>query len=252
MSWSKLDDGFHEHPKTFAMSDKAFRLYVCSITYSSRHKLKGRLKPSHVAVLNRLTGSETEHVEELESLNAFDRDGQDICIHGYSDYNPDAAEISSKRSEAGKLGAKKRWQNESENGKPMASAIGSQEIADGKPMAKGIPYPYPYPNPESPTNTLKSKTKTGANASRFSPPTPAEVEEEFVLKGFGGQNLGVRFVAHYQTAGWKVKGGNKMTDWKAAVVTWCERQKERSNGNGGMTLQESAAVELERIKRLGI
>lgn len=36
------------------------------------------------------------------------------------------------------------------------------------------------------------------------------------------------FVAHYATNGWKLSNGNKMADWKSAVITW-----EKSNGTGG-------------------
>lgn len=35
------------------------------------------------------------------------------------------------------------------------------------------------------------------------------------------------FVAHYATNGWKLSNGNKMADWKSAVITW-----EKSNGSG--------------------
>lgn len=35
------------------------------------------------------------------------------------------------------------------------------------------------------------------------------------------------FVAHYATNGWKLSNGNKMVDWKSAVITW-----EKSNGTG--------------------
>jgi hypothetical protein len=33
MSWVKLDDGFHRNQKQLRMSDAAFRLYVCALSY---------------------------------------------------------------------------------------------------------------------------------------------------------------------------------------------------------------------------
>lgn len=49
MPWSKLDDGLHENAKIGAMSDKAFRLWVYSITYCSRHYLGAHALPAVAA-----------------------------------------------------------------------------------------------------------------------------------------------------------------------------------------------------------
>lgn len=39
------------------------------------------------------------------------------------------------------------------------------------------------------------------------------------------------FVAHYSARGWKLSDGNKMQDWRGAVITWENNQKkERSHG----------------------
>lgn len=37
------------------------------------------------------------------------------------------------------------------------------------------------------------------------------------------------FVAHYSANGWKLRNGNKMADWKSAVITW---EKHNGSGNG--------------------
>lgn len=177
MPWSKLDDGFHEHPKTVAMSDKAFRLFVCSVTYSSRHKLAGRLTQPHLAVLFRLTGAKQKQVEELVNLRSFDIDGDGYLIHGFNEYNPDQEELSRKRADAGKAGAKVRWQN----GKSMASATANASDADSKPMAKGstrggYPEPDPSPEPESRTQIPSLSTSARPSASRGT-----RLEKPFVL-----------------------------------------------------------------------
>jgi len=152
MPWSKLDDGFHENAKTSAMSDKAFRLYVCAITYTSRHRLSGRLSPAHLNVLFKLTGAKIRHAQELASLFAWDEDGNDYVIHAYREYNPSPEEISRKRAEAGKRGAESRWQN----GKPMANTSNPdgkhewQTDGKGNPAQTrvGSPIPDPVPIPK--------------------------------------------------------------------------------------------------------
>jgi hypothetical protein len=143
MPWSKFDDSFHEHHKTVAMSDKAFRLFVTSVTYSSRHSLRGRLSPSHLAVLYKLTGATPKHAEELITLRSYDRDGDDVLIHDFENYNPDREEISKKRSEAGKLGAEKKWAEH----KKIANAI-DLPLANGlanDSSRGGSPDPVPLP-----------------------------------------------------------------------------------------------------------
>jgi hypothetical protein len=40
------------------------------------------------------------------------------------------------------------------------------------------------------------------------------------------------FVAFYSTNGWKLSNGNKMADWKAAVVTWEKRNDSGSQQSG--------------------
>jgi hypothetical protein len=41
------------------------------------------------------------------------------------------------------------------------------------------------------------------------------------------------FVAFYSTNGWKLSNGNKMADWKAAVVTWEKRNDSGHKQSGG-------------------
>lgn len=145
MAWSKLDDGFHEHPKIVGMSDKAFRLYVSSITYSGRHDLQGRLTRAHLEVLFRLTGARQKHVDELLALGAFDQDGEDYRIHGFGKYNPTREDLSQKRAEAGRKGAESRWQNGKTMANAMANATPERPMAKWQNDGKGNPEPEPEP-----------------------------------------------------------------------------------------------------------
>jgi hypothetical protein len=54
--------------------------------------------------------------------------------------------------------------------------------------------------------------------SRFEKPTPAAVTE--YGKQIGFELDGNAFFDHYESRGWKYKGGLSMKDWKAAVRTW--------------------------------
>ena len=65
--------------------------------------------------------------------------------------------------------------------------------------------------------------REGEKATRFSPPSLEEVRDEVERLGYAVDPE--RFIAHYESNGWRV-GPNKMKSWKSALVTWHKRQKE--------------------------
>ena len=65
--------------------------------------------------------------------------------------------------------------------------------------------------------------REGEKATRFSPPSLDEVRDE--VERLGYEVDPERFIAHYESNGWRV-GPNKMKSWKSALVTWHKRQKE--------------------------
>lgn len=83
------------------------------------------------------------------------------------------------------------------------------------------------PNPTKPKEkdmTPPRETKTvslgppGGSPPKFIPPTPQEAQA--YAKSLGFDLDGEKFVAHYAATGWVRKGGVKIRDWRAAVVTW--------------------------------
>lgn len=79
-------------------------------------------------------------------------------------------------------------------------------------------------------NRVKEKDTQAklAKSGRFVPPSLSEVQE--YIKGKGYQVNAESFVAFYESKGWYV-GKNKMKNWKQALVTWNNREKERKGGN---------------------
>ncbi len=70
--------------------------------------------------------------------------------------------------------------------------------------------------PKQKQKHIEEKRKRGT----FVPPTPAQVDEYAQSIGYIRPNLGRDFCAHYVESGWRIKGGQKMTDWHKAVRTW--------------------------------
>ena len=72
------------------------------------------------------------------------------------------------------------------------------------------------------TNTIKKETK--AKKDTFKPPTLEQVREYCQDKGYTINPE--TFIDYYTSNGWHV-GKNKMRDWRAAVRTWVNKDKDR-------------------------
>lgn len=86
----------------------------------------------------------------------------------------------------------------------------------------------------TPETTAETPTKERAT-SRFTPPTAREVHDYCQEKGYHINEE--KFISFYESIGWKV-GKNKMKDWKAAVRTWVQRDKEYNQQSKQGTKQE--------------
>lgn len=76
---------------------------------------------------------------------------------------------------------------------------------------------------KDPSTKDPSTKERGTATSRFIPPTAREVHDYCQEKGY---HINVeKYISFYESIGWKV-GKNKMKDWKAAVRTWVQRDKE--------------------------
>lgn len=108
---------------------------------------------------------------------------------------------------------------------PCACANFSTPIPDINPDINTIP-PYTTNVVYSPKGdtTPQEDIPSPKKSKRFMPPTVEEVAA--YCKERGNKVDAEAFVAHYKSKGWKV-GREPMRDWKAAVITWERRAKER-------------------------
>ena len=82
-----------------------------------------------------------------------------------------------------------------------------------------------FPQSESVETGAEERKKVAQKKERFKPPTVQEVQDYCNERQNGIQAY--TFVNFYQSKGWKV-GNQPMKDWKAAVRTW--EQKNKQNG----------------------
>lgn len=88
---------------------------------------------------------------------------------------------------------------------------------------------------KDPSTKDPSTKERGAATSRFTPPTAREVHDYCQEKGYHINEE--KYISYYQSNGWKV-GRNKMKDWKAAVRTWVQKDKEYNRQSKQGTKQE--------------
>ena len=84
-----------------------------------------------------------------------------------------------------------------------------------------------------PRNPIQSNTESNTNPNtkgepqkRFTPPTVDEVRVYCKERNNGID--AEYFCAYYGKQNWKLSNGQKMTNWKMAVITWEKRDKERA------------------------
>lgn len=130
MTWVRIEDGMVEHPKIAGLSDRAFRLHVEAICYSTRMLTDGEIS---VGIARRL--GTPKSVKELVTAGAWDElvDGG-YQIHDYLDYQLSREEVETLREQkaaAGRAGAKARWGDGKRHSTSHSSRHGTR---DGKTM----------------------------------------------------------------------------------------------------------------------
>lgn len=134
MTWFKVDDSFHDHPKVFDAPDCAVALWTRAGTWSSRNLTDGFVPTGMPA---RLCDDPDTAVKELVRRGLWTRASGGYRFHDWSDFQPSAKaviELRAKRAAAGKRGgqAKAAKQNASK-GLANASDVAKQNSAPSRP-----------------------------------------------------------------------------------------------------------------------
>jgi hypothetical protein len=140
VTWTKLDDGVFDHPKMVRAGEDAANLYVRGLVYCNRYLTDGRLDPEVLSVLTRKRDA-LKLADALVRVGAWEpREGGGWLVHNFHEHNPTAeevearrAEISRKRSEAGKRGGLRSGEARSNEAKPKQPALGATK-QNGSPV----------------------------------------------------------------------------------------------------------------------
>ena len=103
------------------------------------------------------------------------------------------------------------------------SQVAGRWQADGSQMAASKQYNNSNKGTMEQGNNVKEKGKT---AKQFIPPSLEEVTE--YIKEIGADIDPRYFIDFNQMRGWKLKSGQKISDWKACVRTWNKKDQNQT------------------------
>lgn len=144
MTWFKVDDGWHAHPKVLDVSLAARGLWVTCGSYVAANDLDGKVPASFV----RMHGG-ARYVSELVTAGLFETVEGGWLMHDYLVYNPSKAEVDAaqqERTEKARRAANARW-GASSNATSNAPSIGNALLGDCSTDAPSRPVPKDPPTP---------------------------------------------------------------------------------------------------------
>jgi hypothetical protein len=173
MSWARLDDNFHDHPKVVGLDPAAVGVYVQCLTWAhrnTRHTPGPGLIPDSLPA--RFGGKRSKVlVATLVERGLWEKRDNGWYIHDFDEYLPDP-KTREARSAAGSAGAAKRWGK-----KPATSQkVDSNQPSGSHDVAMDVAMDVATDLPSEPMANDGSRTDAHREVLRTSPgPTPVPV-----------------------------------------------------------------------------
>lgn len=123
MTWAKLSDNFHSHPKTEAMGLDGAGLYSIAISYAACHLTDGFLPEPWVK-----KQAPAKLIRRMVDVGAWSKEDGGYRINDFLDYNPSRDAVLDKRRVTKERVTRYRTRS------------------NGASNAAPEPDPYPYPN----------------------------------------------------------------------------------------------------------
>jgi hypothetical protein len=185
VSWVKLDDSFHRNDKQLQMSDGAFRVYVCAMSWCAQAtEPTGYLTTAQARALVASLGKKPAVIAELVKLNAWEEAEGGYLIHDYEEYLEKGSVERVRR-----FRERKRTGNVTGNGsvtsEPVTKSVTETApvtdegvtvtalARDGYPVPKPVPGPVPGPTglrPSGPSpHSVRGVTSAAPKSSSAEP-----------------------------------------------------------------------------------
>lgn len=95
MSWAKLDDSFHSHPKVrraWYLCPASIGLHAMAITFAANHSTDGVVPTWFVATCFQKPKELEAAVDALLSTGMWEQHGDDFLIHDFLEYHSSKAQ----------------------------------------------------------------------------------------------------------------------------------------------------------------
>lgn len=155
MPWGRLDDQLHQNEKVLSFSDKAFRVWMYSISYCNAKRARdpvGTLSIDAAQAICRWAQARPAVRDELVAKGGWERSGDGYVVHDFDKYGPGLDRTNAQRQ--------KRYRNahrdvtaesDHENDEP-------RNVSDNGTVTRygndPVPVPVPVPSTASPTESL--------------------------------------------------------------------------------------------------
>lgn len=241
MTWFKVDDSFHSHPKVMAASPAALGLWVVAGSWSGMNLTEGHI-PAHV--LPRLMPKAERLARELVAVGLWDRVEDGFVFHDWTVYNPTRAEAMAARerqSSGGAIGNHRRWHEAKGKVDPRCRYCQNDDRSTDR-----VPDRVPDGGTESVPNppTRPDPTRDASNEASTPPPTAApprgdrrgtRLPDDFAvtpeMAAWAREKAPTCGIADHEAFCdyWRSVPGNKgrKLDWVATWRNWMRREHER-------------------------
>lgn len=245
MTWFKVDDSFHSHPKVLTTSPAALGLWVVAGAWSSANLTEGFVPDR---VLPRLIQDSEPLAKELATNGLWRRERGGYRYHDWIAYNPtrsEAVAARDKMASGGAIGNHRRWHV----GRGVIDTLCAycqhkpdrppDRVPDGVPESGANPPSRPDPSLTGTGTNTHSPSVGGAGGPRDKTrgtrmPEPFDITDEMRDWARTSTPLcGPRDHEAFRDY-WRGAPGAKgrKVDWFATWKNWMRREQERRETNG--------------------
>lgn len=228
MTWFKVDDSFHSHPKVLATDPAALGLWVVAGAWCSANLTDGFV-PDYA--LPRLLPDSAELASKLVTAGLWKRAKGGHRFHDWRDFNPSAEEVQAER-EAARNRMRDLRKKRRANYEDTAQAQDGSGEQQANVRAKFGKSSQPRPDPTrsssyeqlTPRTTSSGTQKRGTRIPDDFKVTPAMVEwARENCPHIDGKYETEQFIGY-----WRAKTGANATklDWQLTWQTWMRRAEK--------------------------
>jgi hypothetical protein len=209
-TYIRLHDGMPDHPKVVGLSNAAFRLYVESLCWCSRHLTDGVIP---MPALKRLGGWSPAALKEIIAATLYENgNGSGWIIHDYTEHQRTADDVATMKEAkrlAGVTGNHERWHVARHLRDPACELCAIDDASHVRSIGDG---------------TAESQVRSGSDR-KSSPDTETDTEGKKKTLGQTGSDQDPDFCAFWAPYPRKVAKGQARKAWRAAILGRRENAK---------------------------